>query len=69
VLEAWWAPKVRGQSTEVSGVAYLPGFYPSVEPLEEAGRLSDQTLRAEAGTLATLSNANQQLASHHQFRA
>ncbi|CQR40834.1 hypothetical protein ACO7_660069 [Thiomonas arsenitoxydans] len=29
----------------------------------------DQTLRAEAGTLATLSNANQQLACHHQFRA
>ena len=64
------APEMRErQRTDTSGVAHLPGFYPSVEPLDEAGRLLDQTLREEAGTLAALSNANQQLASHHQFRA
>ncbi|SBP88818.1 hypothetical protein THIARS_70438 [Thiomonas delicata] len=56
--------------TEESGDdAFLPGFYPSVEPPGEAGRLSDQTLREEAGTLAALSNAKQQLAINHQFRA
>lgn len=56
--------------TEESGDdAFLPGFYPSVEPPEEAGLLSDQALREEAGTLAALSNAKQQLAINHQFRA
>ena len=64
------APEMRErQGTDTSGVAHLPGFCPSVEPLDEAGRLLDQTLREKAGTLAALSNANQQLASHHQFRA
>ena len=56
--------------TEESGDdAFLPGFYPSVEPPKEAGLLSDQALREEAGTLAALSNAKQQLAINHQFRA
>ncbi len=56
--------------TEESGDdAFLPGFYPSVEPPKEAGLLSDQALRDEAGTLAALSNAKQQLAINHQFRA
>uniref|UniRef100_E6PK62 Uncharacterized protein n=1 Tax=mine drainage metagenome TaxID=410659 RepID=E6PK62_9ZZZZ len=36
-----------------------------MEPPEGAGQLSDQTPREEAGTLATLSNVNQQSASHH----
>ena len=56
--------------TEESGDdAFLPGFYPSVEPPGEAGLLSDQALREEAGTLAALSNAKQRWGINHPFRA